>query len=58
MNAIGLTLTLASVSRCPRFKPTVWTVNEVNDLKLCTQLGVDVVITDMPARAVSELGYP
>jgi glycerophosphoryl diester phosphodiesterase len=36
----------------------VWTVNEVNDLKLCAQLGVDVVITDMPARAVSELGYP
>ena len=36
----------------------VWTVNEVIDLKLCAQLGVDVVITDMPARAVSELGYP
>ena len=36
----------------------VWTVNEVNDLELCAQLGVDVVITDMPARAVSELGYP
>ena len=36
----------------------VWTVNEVNDLKLCAQLGVDVVITDMPARAASELGYP
>jgi glycerophosphoryl diester phosphodiesterase len=36
----------------------VWTVNEVQDLKLCAQLGVDVVITDMPARAVSELGYP
>jgi glycerophosphoryl diester phosphodiesterase len=36
----------------------VWTVNDLNDLKLCAQLGVDVVITDMPARAVSELGYP
>ncbi len=36
----------------------VWTVNEVIDLKLCAELGVDVVITDMPARAVSELGYP
>ena len=36
----------------------VWTVNDVIDLKLCAQLGVDVVITDMPARAVSELGYP
>jgi len=36
----------------------VWTVNEVSDLKLCAKLGVDVVITDLPARAVSELGYP
>jgi glycerophosphoryl diester phosphodiesterase len=36
----------------------VWTVNDLADLKLCAQLGVDVVITDMPARAVSELGYP
>ena len=36
----------------------VWTVNDLVDLKLCVQLGVDVVITDMPARAVSELGYP
>jgi glycerophosphoryl diester phosphodiesterase len=36
----------------------VWTVNEVKDLKLCAELGVDVVITDMPARAVSELGSP
>ncbi len=36
----------------------VWTVNDLNDLKLCAQLGVDVVITDMPAQAVSELGYP
>ncbi len=36
----------------------VWTVNEVSDLELCAELGVDVVITDMPARAVSVLGYP
>ncbi len=36
----------------------VWTVNEINDLELCAELGVDVVITDMPARAVSVLGYP
>ena len=36
----------------------VWTVNDLVDLKLCAQLGVDAVITDMPARAVSELGYP
>lgn len=36
----------------------VWTVNEISDLELCAKLGVDVVITDMPARAVSVLGYP
>lgn len=36
----------------------VWTVNDLVDLKLCARLGVDVVITDMPARAVSELRYP
>jgi glycerophosphoryl diester phosphodiesterase len=36
----------------------VWTVNEITDLELCAELGVDVVITDMPARAVSVLGYP
>ena len=36
----------------------VWTVNEEADLKLCAELGVDVVITDLPARAVSVLGYP
>jgi glycerophosphoryl diester phosphodiesterase len=36
----------------------VWTVNEDADLKLCAELGVDVVITDIPARAVSVLGYP
>jgi glycerophosphoryl diester phosphodiesterase len=36
----------------------VWTVNEDDDLKLCAELGVDVVITDIPARAVSALGYP
>jgi len=36
----------------------VWTVNEISDLELCAKLGVYVVITDMPARAVSVLGYP
>lgn len=36
----------------------VWTVNEISDLELCLNLGVDVVITDLPARAVSVLGYP
>ena len=39
-------------------KVFVWTVNEIADLELCAELGVDVVITDMPARAVSVLGYP
>lgn len=36
----------------------IWTVNEISDLELCAELGVDVVITDMPSRAVSVLGYP
>lgn len=35
-----------------------WTVNEISDLELAGELGVDVVITDIPARAVSVLGYP
>jgi glycerophosphoryl diester phosphodiesterase len=36
----------------------VWTVNEIEDLELCAELAVDVVITDLPAQAVSVLGYP
>lgn len=36
----------------------VWTVNEITDIELCAELGVDVVITDFPARAASVLGYP
>lgn len=35
-----------------------WTANEISDLELAGEIGVDVVITDMPARAVSVLGYP
>jgi glycerophosphoryl diester phosphodiesterase len=35
-----------------------WTANEKSDLELAGETGVDVVITDMPARAVSVLGYP
>lgn len=36
----------------------VWTVNEIADLKVCAELEVDVVITDLPARAASVLRYP
>lgn len=35
-----------------------WTVNELSDLKLCQELGLDAVITDYPARARKHLGYP
>ena len=35
-----------------------WTVNELNDLKLCQELGLFAVITDYPARARKQLGYP
>ena len=35
-----------------------WTANEISDLELAGESGVDVVITDLPARAVSVLGYP
>ena len=35
-----------------------WTVNELNDLKLCQELGLYAVITDYPARARKHLGYP
>lgn len=33
----------------------VWTVNEISDLKLCQKLDVEVVITDIPARACEVL---
>ena len=35
-----------------------WTVNELNDLNLCLELGLFAVITDYPARARKHLGYP
>ena len=35
-----------------------WTVNELSDLNLCQELGLDAVITDYPARARKHLGYP
>ena len=35
-----------------------WTVNELSDLNLCQELGLDSVITDYPARARKHLGYP
>lgn len=34
----------------------VWTVNTAEDLDLCVQLGVEAVITDCPADALSYLG--
>jgi glycerophosphoryl diester phosphodiesterase len=33
----------------------VWTVNTVDDLDLCLDLGVEAVITDRPARILSLL---
>ena len=35
-----------------------WTVNELNDLNLCQELGLFAAITDYPARARKHLGYP
>ena len=34
----------------------VWTVNTEQDLDLCVGLGVEAVITDRPALALSHLG--
>ena len=34
----------------------VWTVNTEQDLDLCVDLGVEAVITDRPALALSHLG--
>jgi glycerophosphoryl diester phosphodiesterase len=33
----------------------VWTVNTVDDLDLCVDLGVEAVITDRPAMAIGHL---
>jgi glycerophosphoryl diester phosphodiesterase len=35
----------------------VWTVNNEDDLALCSELGISAVITDNPARARKLLGY-
>lgn len=36
----------------------VWTVDEDSDIKLCHQLGVDILITNKPAHAREVLRYP
>jgi len=36
----------------------VWTVDEDEDMKLCEQLGVDILITNKPAHAREVLRYP
>ena len=38
-------------------KVFIWTVNEDEDLDLCSKVGVDVVITDKPEQARKLLGY-
>jgi glycerophosphoryl diester phosphodiesterase len=35
----------------------VWTVNHPNDVKLCADAGVDVIMSDKPAQARKALGY-
>ena len=35
----------------------VWTVNDPIDVKLCADLGVDVIMSDNPAQARKALGY-
>jgi glycerophosphoryl diester phosphodiesterase len=35
----------------------VWTVNDPNDVKLCADAGVDVIMSDKPAQARKALGY-
>ncbi|WP_405778973.1 glycerophosphodiester phosphodiesterase [Streptomyces sp. NBC_00859] len=34
----------------------VWTVNEPEDVALCTELGVDAIITNRPKQVLSQLG--
>jgi glycerophosphoryl diester phosphodiesterase len=36
----------------------VWTVDESADIKLCTKLGVDILITNKPSHAREVLRYP
>jgi glycerophosphoryl diester phosphodiesterase len=35
----------------------VWTVNDPNDVKLCADAGVDLIMSDNPAQARKVLGY-
>ncbi len=36
----------------------VWTVDDAADIKLCSQVGVDILITNKPSHAREVLGYP
>ena len=36
----------------------VWTVDDDADIKLCAQIGVDILITNKPAHAREVLRYP
>jgi glycerophosphoryl diester phosphodiesterase len=36
----------------------VWTVDSESDIKLCAELGVDILITNKPSHAREVLGYP
>ncbi|MEW2487939.1 glycerophosphodiester phosphodiesterase [Streptomyces sp. NPDC048411] len=35
----------------------VWTVNEPEDVELCTRLGVEAIITNRPKQVLSQLGH-
>lgn len=36
----------------------IWTVDEDSDMELCEKLGVDILVTNKPARAREVLRYP
>lgn len=38
-------------------KVFVWTVNDDADVRLCHELGVDVIMSDTPGQARAALGY-
>jgi glycerophosphoryl diester phosphodiesterase len=38
-------------------KVFVWTVNDDADVRLCSELGVDVIMSDTPGQARAALGY-
>jgi len=59
----NLALGISLIKRYPRMvrrlkkqgkRILVWTVNDVADMKLCRELGVDGLITNFPKRAVNE----